>query len=282
VFISPDFEEYRRRSREVMEVLREHVERVEVLGMDEAYLDLTGIGRPRAAARRVKAAVRDRTGLTCSIGIGPSKLVAKMASDAEKPDGFVVLSREEARQRFAGSSPGVVPGIGPKSVERLKEKGIVTLGALASTLESELAEMFGARLGPHLRSLALFEDERTVETVRVAKSESRETTFEQDLLGLEALSPVLERLTEELCSTLTRSEAAGRTIGIKVRLDDFSTHTRARSLGEPTNDFSVVHRVASQLLAEFDPPRPVRLLGVRVAGLDEAAVRDPGQLELSV
>jgi DNA polymerase IV len=282
VFVTPDFEEYRRRSREVMAVLRDHVDRVEVVGLDEAYLDLTGIERPRAAARRVKAAVAERTGLTCSIGIGPSKLVAKMASDAEKPDGFVVLSQEDAQRRFAGSSPGVVPGIGPKSVERLKEKGIMTLGALASTPESDLAEMFGARLGPHLRSLALFEDERTIETVRVAKSESRETTFEQDLRGLAALSPVLERLTSELCSTLVRSESAGRTIGIKVRLDDFSTHTRARSLAEPTNDFDVVHRVASQLLAEFDPPRPVRLLGVRVAGLDEAALRDPRQLELSL
>jgi DNA polymerase-4 len=282
VLIPPDFEEYRRRSREVMAVLREHVERVEVLGMDEAYLDLTGIERPRAAARRVKAAVLERTGLTCSIGIGPSKLVAKMASDAEKPDGFVVLSREDARQRFADSSPGVVPGIGPKSVKRLEERGIVTLRALADTPESDLAEMFGPRLGPHLRALARFEDERTVETVRLAKSESRETTFERDLRGLAALSPVLERLAEELCSTLSRSEQSGRTIGIKVRLDDFSTHTRARSLAEPTNEFDVVHRVASQLLAEFDPPRPVRLLGVRVAGLDEAALRDPGQLELSV
>jgi DNA polymerase IV len=281
VFIPPDFQEYRARSREVMEVLREHIERVEVVGLDEAYLDLSGIERPRAAARRVKAAVAERTGLTCSIGIGPNKLVAKMASDAEKPDGFVVLSREEARQRFADSSPGLVPGIGPKTVERLKERGIVTLARLASMPDGELAELFGARLGPHLAALARFEDERLVETVRIAKSESRETTFERDLRGLAALRPVLQRLTEELCSTLARSRQAGRTIGIKIRLDDFSTHTRARSLSEATNDFEVVHRVATQLLEEFDPPRPVRLLGVRVAGLDESSSRE-GQLELAL
>src|SRR5256714_13194446 len=94
VFVPPDFDEYRARSREVMAVLREHVERVEVVGLDEAYLDLTALDRPKAAARRIKAAVRDATGLTCSIGIGPSKLAAKVASDAEKPDGFCVLSRE--------------------------------------------------------------------------------------------------------------------------------------------------------------------------------------------
>jgi DNA polymerase-4 len=281
VFIPPDFETYRARSREVMAVLREHVERVEVVGLDEAYLDLTGLERPKAAARRVQAAIKERTGLGCSIGIGPSKLVAKMASDAEKPDGFLVLSREQARQRFEDASPGLVPGIGPKTVDRLAAQGISTLGALAATPPDRLAELFGARLGPYLVSLARFEDERSVETLRVAKSESRETTFERDLRGLEALQPVLDRLAEQLCSTLARQERSGRTIGIKVRLDDFSTHTRARTLGEPTNDLDTVRRVATQLLDEFDPPRPVRLLGVRVAGLDESLSRE-GQLELSV
>jgi DNA polymerase-4 len=281
IFIPPDFQEYRARSRVVMEVLREHVERVEVVGLDEAYLDLTGIERPRAAARRVKAAIAERTGLSCSIGIGPNKLVAKMASDAEKPDGFVLLSQEEAQQRFADASPGLVPGIGPKTVERLKEHGIATLATLAAMPDGDLAELFGARLGPHLASLARFEDERLIETVRVAKSESRETTFERDLRGLTALRPVLHQLAEELCATLGRSRQAGRTIGIKIRLDDFSTHTRARSLSEATNDFEVVHRVAMQLLEEFDPRRPVRLLGVRVAGLDESSSRE-NQLELAL
>ncbi len=283
VFLPPDFELYRARSKDVMAVLREHAERVEVVGLDEAYIDLSGIERPRSAARRIKAAIQERTGLCCSIGIGPSKLVAKMASDADKPDGFVVLTREAARERFGSESPGLVPGIGPKTVERLRERGIATLAQLASTPDAELAEMFGGRLGPHLGRLARFEDERPVQTIRVAKSESRETTFERDLHGLDALEPVLGSLSEDLCRTLARQERAGRTIGIKVRLDDFSTHTRARSLAEPTNDVTVVRRVAGQLLREFDPPRPVRLLGVRVAGLDEGATpAAAGQLGLVV
>jgi DNA polymerase IV len=283
VFIPPDFEHYRARSREVMAVLKEHVERVEIVGLDEAYMDLTDIDRPKAAARRVKAAIQERTGLGCSIGIGPNKLVAKMASDADKPDGFVVLSREDAIVRFGGEPPGLVPGIGPKTAERLKEKGIETLAQLASTPDADLAEMFGGRLGPHLARLARFEDERVVETVRIAKSESRETTFERDLHGLHALEPVLEQLCSELCETLNKQENAGRTIGIKVRLDDFSTHTRARSITEPTNDLDVVRRIACQLLREFDPPRPVRLLGVRVAGLDEGeTLAAAGQLELAI
>ena len=283
VFIPPDFEHYRARSKEVMAVLKEHVERVEIVGLDEAYMDLTGIDRPKAAARRVKAAIQERTGLGCSIGIGPNKLVAKMASDADKPDGFVVLSREDAIERFAGEPPGLVPGIGPKTAERLKDKGIETLGQLARTADAELAEMFGGRLGPHLAKLARFEDDRVVETVRIAKSESRETTFERDLRGLHALEPVLEQLCTELCETLNKQQNAGRTIGIKVRLDDFSTHTRARSITEPTNDPDVVRRIACQLLREFDPPRPVRLLGVRVAGLDEGeTLAAAGQLELAL
>jgi DNA polymerase IV len=284
IFIPPDFETYRARSREVMAVLKEHVERVEVVGLDEAYLDLTGIDRPKAAARRVKAAVQERTGLCCSIGIGPNKLVAKMASDADKPDGFVVLSRELALERFGPEPPGLVPGIGPKTAERLKQRGIETLRGLAETPDADLAEMFGGRLGPHLARLARFEDEREVETVRVAKSESRETTFEQDLRGLDALEPVLEKLTGQLCETLAKQGNSGRTIGIKVRLDDFSTHTRARSIAEPTNELGTVLGVARALLREFNPARPVRLLGVGVSGLDhgETSAAAAGQLELAL
>ncbi len=271
VFLPPDFKLYRERSREVMAVLRAHIDRVEVVGLDEAYLDLGGFERPKAAARRVKAAVEASTGLGCSIGIGPSKLVAKVASDAEKPNGFVVLTRGQACERFGPSPPGLIPGIGPKTAARLADNGVDTLAKLAAAPEAALIAWFGPRLGPHLRRLARFEHESPVTTVRVAKSESRETTFDQDLRGLDTLAPVLERLAGELCATLDREERRGPTVGIKVRLDDFSTHTRARTLDTPTNDRTVVTGVALELLREFDPPRPVRLLGVRVAGLDRTA-----------
>jgi DNA polymerase IV len=286
VFIPPDFEAYRARSREVMDVLRAHVDRVEVVGLDEAYLDLSGIERPKAAARRVKAAVREATGLVCSIGIGPSKLVAKVASDAEKPDGFCVLSQEMARRRFAGASPGLVPGIGPRTVERLDALEIRTLGDLAAAPEAALCATFGPRNGRYLSALARFEDDREVTTHRPAKSESRETTFDRDLTGVDALLPVLDRLAGELCETLARRRHRVRTIGIKVRLADFSTHTRARTLAEPTNDPGTVRAVAGDLLREFGPRQPVRLIGVRVAGLDaphaDRAAGGPGQLELAL
>jgi DNA polymerase-4 len=273
VFIPPDFSHYRERSEEVMGLLRAHVERVEVVGLDEAYLDLSGLERPRAAALRVKSAVKDGTGLGCSIGLGPNKLVAKVASDAEKPDGFVVLTREQACERFASASPSLIPGIGPKTAERLERNGITTLAALASAPDAALVEWFGARLGPHLGGVARFEDARLVTTVRVAKSESRETTFDHDLSGLPALEPVLERLTSQLCAHLVERGRSGRTIGIKLRFADFSTHTRARSLDAPVNELRPVLEVARALLRELDPRDPVRLLGVRVAGLDEEGRR---------
>ena len=284
IFIPPDFESYRARSRELMAVLRAHVERVEVVGLDEAYLDLSSFERPRSAARRVKAAVSQETGLSCSIGIGPSKLVAKVASDAEKPDGFVELSAEEARERFAGAPPGLVPGIGPKTAARLEGEGITTLGRLAEVPEELLAGWFGSRLGPYLGRLARFEDAREIETEHTAKSESRETTFDRDLRGVAELAPELRRLTEQLCATLTNHERRGRTIAIKVRLDDFTTVTRARTIPAPTNDIAVVSDVACALLEEYAPPRPVRLLGVRVAAFAEpgaASDDDAPQLTLA-
>lgn len=284
VFIPPDFAHYRERSCEVMRVLSEQVERVEVVGLDEAYLDLSGIERPKAAARQIKAAVTDATGLGCSIGLGPSKLVAKIASDADKPDGFLALTREDARRRFRDRSPGLIPGIGPKTVERLEQRGIRTLGELGAVPDAELTEWFGERLGPHLGRLARFEDGRRIETERVRKSESRETTFDRDLRGVAALEPVLLRLTGELCQDLARHGRRGRTIGIKVRLDDFSTLTRARTVAAATSDPRTVGDVALDLLRALDPTRPVRLLGVRVAGLDEehAPAVSGDQLQLSL
>jgi DNA polymerase-4 len=286
IFVPPEFEYYRARSRDVMAVVRSHVDRVEQMGLDEAYLDVSGIERWRAAARRLKGAVLDETGLVCSIGIGPSKLVAKVASDADKPNGFLALTRAEACERFAAASPALIPGIGPKTVERLAKQGIERLDRLAATPEARLAEWFGGRLGPQLARLARFEDERPLETERVRKSESRETTFDRDLRGLGELEPQMERLARQLCDELAEHGRSGRTVGIKVRLDNFSTLTRARTLERPTNELATVHGVALELLRALDLERPVRLLGVRVAGMDRrdahAAAPPPGQLALSL
>jgi DNA polymerase-4 len=279
VFLPPDFELYRARSRDVFAVLRAHVEKVEGASLDEAYLDLGELERPKAAARRIKAAVEEQTGLTCSIGIGPSKLVAKVASDAEKPNGFVVLSREEAVERFKDASPGMIPGIGPRTNEKLRAGGVTTLGQLRRVPVQQLIDAFGPGTGPYLLRLANFEDEREVTPVRIAKSESRETTFDTDIRDPHELERVLVQLSEQLCERLVKQDRRGRNIGIKVRLDDFSTYTRATTIHAATNDVEVVTPIALELLRAFDAPRPVRLLGVRVAGLD-AELSDSPQLAL--
>lgn len=279
--IAPDFTHYRAASREVMAIVREHVERVEIVGLDEAYLELTGLSAPRAAMRRLVADIREHTGLGASVGIGPNRLVAKVASDAEKPGGFLALTAVQARERFGAEPPSLVPGIGPKTAARLAELGIGTLDVLAATGEAALVERFGPRMGPWLRSRARFEDDAPVSAERVAVSESRETTFPTDVRDPRALEEVLCRLTRELCAALERQGRRGRTVGIKVRLDDFSTHTRSRTLAEPVAAAAAVEPVAVELLRAFAPARPVRLVGVRVAGF-ERAPEDAGQLALEV
>jgi DNA polymerase-4 len=270
VFLAPDFAYYREASREVMAIVRSAAEAVEVIGLDEAYLELTGTRDPTAAMRRLAAEIERATALGCSIGIGPSKLVAKVASDAEKPRGFVVLSREQACRRFGSSPCGLVPGIGPKTVERLRALGVDTLAALAAAPPERLAERFGSRFAADLQRRARFEDGAPVTEERKVVSESREVTFDHDIRELDRLEAVLAQLVDGLCAALVAQRRRGRTIGIKVRLDDFSTHTRARTLSEAVASADRVGPVALELLRRFSPPRPVRLLGVRVAGLDAA------------
>jgi DNA polymerase IV len=276
VFIPPDGAHYREVSRRLMGIVRSHVERVEVVGLDEAYLDLSGLYSPRAAMRRVLADIKAATDLVCSVGIGPNKLVAKVASDAEKPAGFVVLTREQACERFAGAPPGLIPGIGPKTVARLEAMGLRTLGDLARAPEQLLIERFGHNHGRELRRRARFEHDGQVSEERKVVSESRERTFDYDIHDTARLREALIQMAGELCKSLSAHDNHGRTIGIKVRLDDFSTVTRARTLAEPTCDVEQVTRVALALLEQYAPPRPVRLLGVRVAGLVSRAASTRG------
>lgn len=282
VLVAPDFPAYRTASDQVMALVRAQIERVEVVGLDEAYMDLDGLVAPRAAMRRLVEQIRSRTGLTASVGIGPNRLVAKVASDAEKPRGFVMLSREEACARFAGASPGLVPGIGPKTVARLEAMGITTLGALAAAPEEELIAHFGANHGRDLRLQAAFWGSATITPVRIALSESRESTFDADVGDPARQEATIRQLAVQLCERLARQERRGRTVAIKVRLDDFTTVTRARTLAAPTGEAGVIAEVAVALLRDYAPPRPVRLLGVRVAAFaaGEPAVTD--QLALPV
>jgi DNA polymerase IV len=271
VYLTPDFPAYRQASGEVMEVLRANVETVEVVGLDEAYLDLTGLFSPKATMRRIAAEIREVTGgLTCSVGISESRLLAKITSELGKPGGLVVLSREDALARFADHSPGLVPGIGPKTLQRLEQMGATTLTELREGFPlSELEERFGPRSGAWLYRRARLEDSTPVSTSHETKSQSAETTFDYDVADLGALERHLAELAEELCRRLRGRELIGRSIGIKVRLDDWTNVSRSHSVAAATNDPEVVRTVALDLLRAYDPPRPVRLLGVRVASFEQ-------------
>jgi DNA polymerase-4 len=282
VLIAPDFSAYSAASKQVMKLVREAVDRVEVVGMDEAYLDLSELVAPRAAMRRLVNTIREQTGLECSIGIGPNRLVAKVASDAEKPRGFVCLTREEACARFADHSPGLVPGIGPKTVQRLEQMGITTLRALAAAPPDALVARFGSNHGPDLQRRARFEASSKLATSRAAVSESRETTFDYDIDAPARLEEVLTGLAGQLCERLAKQDRRGRTIAIKVRLSDFTTVTRARTIAEATNDAQVVARIAIELLREYAPAKPVRLLGVRLATFEHAARAKPDADQLAL
>jgi DNA polymerase IV len=290
IVIPPDFAAYRETSAKVWELVRARLDRVQQLGLDEAYAELTGVPKPLRVLREVVTAVKEGSGIQLSVGVGPSRLVAKCCSDLGKPAGFVAMGREEACVRFATAPTSRVPGIGPKTAERLAELGLRTLGQLQQADEAELAERFGTNTARFLRRRAHFEDDSAVETERgAAKSRSNERTFDTDIEDLEELEEVLRRLGRELAEGLAERGRRGRTIAIKVRLDDWTTVTRARTLSEPTNDPAAVVAVAVELLRAYAPPRPVRLLGVRLAGFEDVepdARRAPpppgGQLALPI
>ncbi len=287
VYLQPDFASYREASGEVMAILRRNAETVEVVGMDEAYLDLTGIFSPKSTMRRIATEIREQTRLSCSIGISENRMLAKITSELGKPAGLVVLSREEARGRFAAESPGLVPGIGPKTVSRLEALGIGTLAALADHDADRLEAAFGPRSGAWLHRRARFEDETPVVLEHETKSQSTEITFDSDVADEGAMATSIESLAEELCRRLRTRGLRGRTIGIKVRLDDWTNVTRSLTVEEPTDDPDRVTAVALELLRAYAPPRPVRLLGVRIAQFGDPDRPDGGgdpdsQLQLSL
>jgi DNA polymerase-4 len=288
--VPPHFELYRDKSREVWDIVRRRLDTaLQHASLDESYADITHLEKPVPLMRAMVDEIRETCGITISVGSGPSRLVAKMASDARKPAGFVILSREQACEWFAGRPTGLLHGVGPKTAERLAEMGIGTIAELRAAPEQALAERFGTRMAKFLIGRAHFHDSSAVETSRVAKSRSSETTFDEDVSDPGVLAETVRRLAAEVCEGLRRREIRGRTIGIKVRLDDWTNVTRARTLERFVNDPETVIRVSLDLLHEYAPPRPVRLLGVRVAsfegveGTTAAPERDPhGQLALPV
>ncbi len=268
VVVPVDMPLYRRGSAKVMATLREFSDVVEVVGLDEAYVDLSGSPVPQSRAREIKRRVTEETKLVCSIGLAPNKLMAKIASDLDKPDGFSVLDHDSWLDVVGGKPAKLLPGVGPRTSERLTGIGIETVAELASADRELLARTFGPRHGDGLRERANGAGSASLETERKRKSESRETTFPHDVSDRDELVSTLERLARSVCEGLEAEGNHGRTITLKIRLRPFKTYTRSRTIEAPTRDPETVVAVASELLERFDPSDPVRLIGVGVAGLE--------------
>ena len=284
VVIAPDFEAYRRTSAEVWAIVRDRVRTVQQTGIDEAFLDLSDEPLPVALLRGIVAQVAERTGMTVSVGIGPSRLVAKTASASFKPAAFVALSREQAVEHFAPRPVRLLQGVGPKTAERLAALGVHTIGDLQQAEPELLAQRFGERLANELAARAHFHDASSVEPVRIAKSRSSEVTFPTDVADPAALESTLVGMAGELGEGLRARARRARTIAIKVRLEDWTTITRARTLDVFTDSGEMIAQVALALLRAYAPSRPVRLLGVRVASFeDESRTPQPqGPVQLAL
>ena len=277
-YLSPRFEAYRAASSVVMAVLREVSGLVEQVSIDEAYLDLDvappgDAGRPPAgsdpgaAAAWLKAQVHARTALTASVGAGSSKLVAKIASDLDKPDGLVVVAPGTEPDVLAPMSIRALPGIGPATQARLESMGIRTVGDLARSDELTLVPLLGRSAGTGLLALANARDDRPVVAERDAKSISHEQTFVTDVTDKRLLRDHLLVMTGKVVRRLVADGLTARTVVLKTRTHDFATHTRSTTLPHPTDDERLVRRCALTLLDGLDAADGVRLLGVGVAGL---------------
>lgn len=269
-----DFEQYRRYSRLFKAAVAELAPLIEDRGIDEIYIDLTHVaGASEDLARRLKDAVRAATGLSCSIGITPNKLLSKIASELDKPDGITVLRAEDVATRVWPLPVRKIHGVGPRTNERLQALGVLTIEQLAHTPAADLASHFGGRYAQWLHDAAHGRDERPLVTEREPKSISRETTFERDLHAVrdrDALSGILLRLCEQLAEDLRRQGYVGKTVGVKLRFADFRIATRDLTLDAATGDAGVIRRAARECLKRVAFEQRLRLLGVRIGNLSLA------------
>ena len=271
VLLPADFEEYGRYSRLFKAAVAEIAPQIEDRGIDEIYIDLSALpGDSAELALRIKDNVRRATGLSCSIGITPNKLLSKLASELDKPGGITVLREADIPARIWPLSVRKINGVGPRSGSKLEELGIATIGTLAHTPLEQLREHFGERQSRWLLDAANGRDDRPVLTVREPKSISRETTFERDLDAVRdrpELSRLLIGLCERVSGDLQRKGYVGRTIGVKLRYTDFRIVTRDTTLESATDDPAEILAAVRECLRRVPLDRRLRLLGVRVGTL---------------
>ena len=277
VFVPPHFELYGKVSGEIMDTLRRFADRLEPAGIEEGYLDVTersahNFSRGQEIARDIKAAIRSEHRLSCSIGIAPTKAVAKIASDFQKPDGLTVVSPDHVVAFLEPIPARKILGVGPKTAERLKELGLESIGDVQRTNRQDLIELLGA-FGEYVHDVAVGRDSaQVVEPTGPPESISTETTFEKDLDAYDEVWPELEGLAKSLHVQLVHEKYAFRTVTLKARYSNFETHTRSRSLKIHSSDLEPILIVSQMMLKDvLASGRKVRLIGVRLSNLQDHA-----------
>ncbi|MCM2253579.1 MAG: DNA polymerase IV [Ramlibacter sp.] len=284
IVLPVDFEEVRRFSRLFKATIAEIAPRVEDRGVDEVYIDFTEVpgGQReggRVLARLIQRAIFERTGLTCSIGVAPNKLIAKMASEFSKPNGISIVYQGDVQTRIWPLPARKINGIGPKAEAKLARLHLHTIGDIAAQQREWLIDNFGKSYGTWMHEAAWGRDDRPVVTESEPVSMSRETTFDRDLHAVRdraELAAIFTQLCVKVAGDLQRKGYVGKTIGIKLRYEDFRIATRDHTIEHFTADAKTIRRIAGQCLKRVELQRPLRLLGVRVgklarAGADAAA-----------
>ena len=280
ILLPVDFNEYRKYSRLFKQTILEITPVMEDRGVDEVYIDFSDVpgGQReggRVLARLLQKSIFDATGLTCSVGVAPNKLLAKMASEFNKPNGISIVHPEDLETRFWPLACRKINGIGPKADEKLQALGIREIGELAAKDQQWLMDHFGKSTGSWMHHAAWGRDERPVATVSEPVSISRETTFERDLHAVRdkaELGAVFTRLCEQLAQDLQRKGYVGKTIGIKLRYDNFKAATRDHTLDTYTDDAKIIRHTAGLCLKRVGLEQRLRLLGVRIANLEKISL----------
>ena len=270
IFLPVDYEAYVAASAAFKSVLLTVATIMEDIGIDEAYLDISDHpDHHEVIVQKIKSGILEKTGLTCSIGIAPNKLLAKIASDMQKPDGLTVFTGNDIAEKLWPLAIRKLYGIGPKTEEHLKAMKIETIGQLAAVAAHDLIAQFGVSYGQYLYEAARGIDESPLVTHWEPKSMSRETTFQRDVRDWQIIARTIAALSKEVVSDMTQSGYAARTVTLKIRFDDFHTVTRACSLECATASLESIRKTAFACLKRVELNRRVRLIGVRASNLEK-------------
>ena len=268
VFLPVDYEEYSKMSERIKKILREYCPIMEDVGIDEAFLDVSQIDKSaEEIVKEIKAKILEETGLTCSFGIAPNKLLAKIASDMQKPEGLTIITELDIENRIWPLPVRKLWGVGPKTEAALRGMGIETIGGLAAVPLDKLIERFGESYGRYLYDASKGMDESPLVTHWEPKSTSREITFQTDTGNWQEIARTLAELTREVANDMKQAGYKGKTVTVKLRFSDFETHTRAKTLKNLTSSVDKIRAAAFDCLRRFELKKQVRLVGVKVGGL---------------